>query len=412
MLNGIKGQIGAVSLLQNFLDEKADGRTIILQGEKGTGKFTSAVQFAGELLGKNPFLSADFNFYRNDDFSMKTRFYLEKKNNPKVRVKIPSYLFYLLGRLSAAVTLGEVGKSSVKFKKPAKGGESSNALDYRSELENILLNDRLDEQLENPAFASGLTAVSDEISKKKRVPIDFIRNTIDFHSLKSSSGKRITVIGGFESATEEAQNSSLKLFEEPAPGSLILLTAENLGPILPTILSRSIVIKFNPLTPSLLEELFGEKAREKFRSAADHMEDAVYRYSEKAKSRVKEFFTQIAPRIQHENRVFSFIDEITSDDSNKLPVLFLEELALFLRGVFITRQSLLRTADLSAFTDPDYSAIASTLAEKTDTAELRNLTSEIGEAVNGIRYGNINDGVVLPNILIDLARWYQRRKSA
>jgi hypothetical protein len=142
------------------------------------------------------------------------------------------------------------------------------------------------------------------------------------------------------------------------------------------------------------------------------MEDAVYRYSEKAKGHVREFFTQVAPRIQRENRVFSFIDGITSGDSNKLPVLFLEELASFLRGVFIARQSLLRSKDLSAFADPEYADIAAGLAEKTDTAELKDLTEEIGEAVRGIRYGNITDAVVLPNILIDLARWYQRRKTA
>lgn len=412
MISGIQGQAGAVSLLQNFLDEKADGRTIILQGDKGTGKFTSAVRFAAELLGKNPFLSADFNFYRNDDFSMKTGFYLEKRKNPKVQEMLPSYLYYLLGRLSVAVALGEIAKSSVKFKKAGKGGETSNVMDFRSELENVLLNNRLGEELENPSFTAGLLAVSDEISKKKRVPIDFIRGTIEFHSLKSPSGKRVTVIGSFESATEEAQNSSLKLFEEPAPGSLILLTAENLGGILPTILSRSIVIKFNPLTPAALETVFGEKTRDKFRSASDHMEDAVYRYSEKAKGQVKEFFTQVAPRIQRENRVFSFIDGITSGDSNKLPVLFLEELASFLRDVFIVRQSQLRSTDLSAFADPEYADIAAGLAEKTDTAELKDLTEEIGEAVRGIRYGNITDAVVLPNILIDLARWYQRRKTA
>lgn len=411
-LTDIKGQIGAVSLLQNFLDDKADGRTIILQGPKGTGKFSSALAFASELLGKNPFLSSDFNFYRNDDLSMKTRFYLERTDNPKVREKLPSYLFYLLGRLSAAVALGEIGKSSVKFKKTAKEAGSSNILDYRSELEAVLLNGQLDQELSNPAFVSNLTAASDEISKKKRIPIDFIRNTIEFHSLRSSAGKRITVIGGFESATEEAQNSSLKLFEEPAPGSLIVLTAESLSNVLPTILSRSIVIKFNPLTPALLEEIFGERTKEKFLSASEHMEDAVYRYTEKAKEKVKEFFTKIAPNIQRENRVFGFIDEVTSGDSGKLPVLFLEELSGFLRGVFLARQSLLRSADLSSFADPAYAAIASELAEKTDTAELMDLSAGIGEAVRGIRYGNITGGVVLPNILIDLARWYQRRKSA
>jgi hypothetical protein len=291
----------------------------------------------------------------------------------------------------------------------AKGGDSSNVLDFRSELENILLNGKLGEWLDNPVFTSNLLSVSDELSKKKKVPIDLVRRTIEFHSMRSPSGKRVTVIGGFDTATEEAQNSGLKLFEEPAPGSMIILTAEDLNGILPTILSRSIVLKFNPLSRVHLETIFGETVSERSRSTVSHMEDAVYHYTDTAKKKVREFFTDIAPKIQRENRVFKFIDGITSDDRNQLPVLFLEEMGGFLRSVFIDRQSRLRGADLGAFADRDYADIASKLSEETTTSEIRELSMGIGEAVNGIRFRNITDAVILPNLLIDLARWYQKR---
>lgn len=409
MLKDVLGQPGAVSLLGNFLTEEADGRTVLILGEKGTGKFTAATAFAEEALGKNPFLTPDFNFYRNDDFSMKTRFYLENRKNPAVLARIPGYLHVVLGRLALAVSLGETGKTSVKFKKLSKGGDSSNVLDFRSELENILLNGTLDEWLENPAFISNLEAVSDEISKKKKVPIDFVRRTIEFHSMRSPSGKRITVIGGFDTATEEAQNSGLKLFEEPAPGSMILLTAEDTNGILPTILSRCIVLKFNPLARTHLETIFGGKTGERFRTTVGHMEDSVYHYSDTAKKKVREFFTDIAPKIQKDNRVFRFVDEITSDENNQLPVLFLDEIVAFLRSVFISRQSRLRGTDLDAFTDRDYAELTSRLADGTNTSEIRELSESVGETANGIRYRNITDGSVLPNLLIDLARWYQKR---
>ncbi len=45
----------------------------------------------------------------------------------------------------------------------------------------------------------------------------------------------------------EAANSLLKTLEEPAPGNLLILTADPAGDVLPTILSRCQIIPFGPL---------------------------------------------------------------------------------------------------------------------------------------------------------------------
>ncbi len=47
------------------------------------------------------------------------------------------------------------------------------------------------------------------------------------------------------SLTFEAQNALLKVFEEPTPGTYIFLSLENLGGVLPTLLSRVQVLDFS-----------------------------------------------------------------------------------------------------------------------------------------------------------------------
>ena len=230
----IYGQQQASGLLERLLNKNAPGRTIILTGEKGTGKFTLAVQLAEKALNKNPFISSDFIFYRNDDFSLKTRFFLQNRDNEKIKKLSNPYFFYLMGRLSSAIAYGETGKSSLKLKKIKKGPESYSTADFRNDLEEILLNNRVPEVLEtNTPFAENLISVSDELTKKKRIPIDFIRNLIAFNSQKPSGNLRLSIIANFENATDEAQNSSLKLFEEPSETSMIILTADSIRNILP-----------------------------------------------------------------------------------------------------------------------------------------------------------------------------------
>lgn len=431
MLPEILGQPGALSLLENFLDSQSPGdkyggeqnaqeirsappgRTVLLQGEKGTGKFTAAVRFARSVLGVNPFFSPDFLFYRNDDYFLKTRFFLKNLKNQALQPRLAEYFSGVLGRLSQAVALGEVGKSGLKFRKnPAAKSESYQLPDFQTDLERILLSENPVSALQDmdAAMKENLSSVSEEISKKKRVPIDFIRSVIAFHSLKSSSGRRITVIGDFDNATEEAQNAALKLFEEPAPGSWILLTSARPDSLLPTILSRCVRISFQALTPRLLESVLGIPAPERARTTADVLEDTVHQYTRKAREKVAEFFTQIAPRIQYENRVFEFIESVS--DSGALQLRFLDELAEFLRGVFLARQSRIRGSDLTGFLAPEYREACARAAGASLTAELKELSASVADAAEGIRHRNLSGAAVLPAVLIDAARWYQKRTKS
>src|SRR5580698_10444120 len=61
--------------------------------------------------------------------------------------------------------------------------------------------------------------------------------------------RRVFLIDQADRAGEQAANSLLKILEEPPDHLILILTAENLYDLLPTIRSRSLVLNFSPLAP-------------------------------------------------------------------------------------------------------------------------------------------------------------------
>ncbi|MBL8178066.1 MAG: DNA polymerase III subunit [Bryobacterales bacterium] len=61
-------------------------------------------------------------------------------------------------------------------------------------------------------------------------------------------GHRVFLIDHLDRANEQAANSLLKITEEPPPHLILILTAENVYDLLPTIRSRSLIFHLNALT--------------------------------------------------------------------------------------------------------------------------------------------------------------------
>jgi len=80
----------------------------------------------------------------------------------------------------------------------------------------------------------------------KEIKIDQIRDIIEFFKLKSKNG-RVVIIEDAEKMNKEAANALLKTLEEPPEKSMIILLTSNKSKILPTILSRTLKVKFSPL---------------------------------------------------------------------------------------------------------------------------------------------------------------------
>ncbi len=72
--------------------------------------------------------------------------------------------------------------------------------------------------------------------------------------------RRVFLIDHADRANEQAANSLLKILEEPPDHLILILTAENLYDLLPTIRSRSLVLNFSPLTTEDMESF--AKARD------------------------------------------------------------------------------------------------------------------------------------------------------
>ena len=68
------------------------------------------------------------------------------------------------------------------------------------------------------------------------------------------AGRKIYIIGEAEKMTVQAQNALLKTLEEPPEYVVILLLTSNIGAMLPTILSRSVVLNMKPVPDDLVKD--------------------------------------------------------------------------------------------------------------------------------------------------------------
>ncbi len=102
-------------------------------------------------------------------------------------------------------------------------------------------------------------------AKTDTISIDDIRALQE--KLQEVSGRtfRCCLIRSAERMREEAVNALLKILEEPPAGVVFLLTTESLSALLPTLVSRSRVLRFEPLASAdlapLLRDTEDEEAR-------------------------------------------------------------------------------------------------------------------------------------------------------
>jgi DNA polymerase-3 subunit delta' len=72
-------------------------------------------------------------------------------------------------------------------------------------------------------------------------------------------GRKIGIIEDADFINEEGANALLKTLEEPPPRSVLILIGTSESKQLPTIRSRSQVVRFAPLSPEIVERLLVEK---------------------------------------------------------------------------------------------------------------------------------------------------------
>ncbi|MFM9963679.1 MAG: DNA polymerase III subunit delta' [Planctomycetaceae bacterium] len=85
----------------------------------------------------------------------------------------------------------------------------------------------------------------------------------DLSLLPMMSDRKIAIIDDATSMNSESMNAFLKTLEEPQPHALLVLIADNLDALLPTIRSRCQTIRFDPLSPRDVAELLVPVAKAK-----------------------------------------------------------------------------------------------------------------------------------------------------
>lgn len=94
----------------------------------------------------------------------------------------------------------------------------------------------------------------------KNIPIEDVRGIAPFlHLTSSQGGWRVIIIDGADALNRfGGQQTLLKILEEPPEQSILILTAENPGMLLPTVHSRCRVLKLNALASDDLNRIAGE----------------------------------------------------------------------------------------------------------------------------------------------------------
>ncbi len=95
--------------------------------------------------------------------------------------------------------------------------------------------------------------------REESIKIEAMKKMSDRNSLSSQSPFKIILIQNAERMTIPAANSFLKTLEEPAGKTIFILTAPGVSSLLPTVVSRTRVVKFGPVEDGVLNEFLREK---------------------------------------------------------------------------------------------------------------------------------------------------------
>jgi DNA polymerase-3 subunit delta' len=108
---------------------------------------------------------------------------------------------------------------------------------------------------------NGSTAPPRKNDREKRILlVDQVREMEKWLSTAPfEANYKIGIVRRFEDANEEAQNAFLKTLEEPPSHAILILTAQDAGLLLPTIVSRCQPLTLRPLSVETVEKALVEK---------------------------------------------------------------------------------------------------------------------------------------------------------
>ncbi len=107
----------------------------------------------------------------------------------------------------------------------------------------------------NPDLQIVTNQLYDPSKKSTDILVDTVRNMKkDIYIKPYASERKVYIVPQADTMNSFAQNSLLKVLEEPPKYCVIILLAENSNSFLPTILSRAPILKFFPLSSTEVKE--------------------------------------------------------------------------------------------------------------------------------------------------------------
>jgi DNA polymerase III delta prime subunit len=194
--------------LQKLLDSNIKPNGLLFSGQYGIGKFAFAIDIARYL-----------NVYTSE--------------NPQKTIGL----------------VNQFVKPYVNYVFPIPNKQSDDDGDKKNIPENILklIKTQITKKSENPFHPI-------YFKEKTNISIDIIRDLKkDLSITRNENGTNVIIIDYAEQMSIEAQNSLLKILEEPPESTLFIILVEDKNQIVSTILSRCWVFDFNPL---MEEEVF------------------------------------------------------------------------------------------------------------------------------------------------------------
>ena len=226
MLSRVIGQDRALDVLRHALASGRVAGTYLFHGPRGSGPRAAALAFAQALL-------------------------CERRGRPGGPVD--DACGSCLACTKAARLIHPDLHVYLPFPKVSKGADKDDRpKDYAERLA------RLAEDPYGPVDYRERAALDDEgpsnkqVEHRRRPMNELLRHEMTFVPVE---GRHVVgVLTDADHIRTEAANSLLKLLEEPGPDVVLILTAERVENVLPTILSRCQRVRFDPLPPEAIEQ--------------------------------------------------------------------------------------------------------------------------------------------------------------
>ena len=251
MFENIIGQENVVSLLRSDITNNKLSNSMILYGNKTTGKLTTALELVRvlncETNGSNclcnncdrirslNFEGLIFLSRRDFSFQLKEKLNSYKKFKHKKYlsdiVKIMKLIFLPLHDFIIDNSLNEIEKKQIS-----------------AQFENI--NDILSKDNINSIDMNNLEKIVEKINilyKSLNIPINSIRSVLNWTHIPQPDINRFVIMDHVEHFEKASQNILLKRLEEPSKNLYFILLAERKDKILKTILSRCRLYHFKKM---------------------------------------------------------------------------------------------------------------------------------------------------------------------